>query len=274
MNETQRSAPVKRGPYLAPASTRAVEAPLNGAPSWGTDGVPQFQLSLLGTFQLVGDGVPLVLPGNSQRLLASLALHDRTVTRTATAGTLWPEASEAHAHASLRSALSRLDPVTRQALEVDLLDLRLAPQVAVDIRESRALAQRLVSADTEVDASDLGPSAVEALSAELLPDWYDEWVLIEAEDWRQLRLHALEALADRLAASGRYADAARAALAAISAEPLRESAQARLLRVHLAEGNQSEALRAFARYREHLMDELGLEPTLALQAVIRELRSR
>jgi hypothetical protein len=73
---------------------------------------------------------------------------------------------------------------------------------------------------------------------------------VEAEDWRQLRLHALEALAGRLAAS-----------AAVRAEPLRESAHAALIQVHLAEDNQSEALREFTRYRTPLHAELGLEPT-------------
>jgi DNA-binding SARP family transcriptional activator len=109
---------------------------------------------------------------------------------------------------------------------------------------------------------------VSDLSGELLPDWYDEWVLIEAEDWRQLRLHALEALAGRLTARGHYGDAAAAALAAVRAEPLRESPRAALIRVHIAEGNPSEALREFTRYRELLMIELGVEPTERLRALV------
>jgi DNA-binding SARP family transcriptional activator len=96
-------------------------------------------------------------------------------------------------------------------------------------------------------------------------------VLIEAEDWRQLRLHALEALAQRLTAQGRYGDAAAAALAAVRAEPLRESPRAALIRVHIAEGNPSEALREFARYGELLMLELGVEPTQRLRALVAEL---
>ena len=269
VTNVRSAAPVYEAPQLHLVVGDHVE-PLQAA----VEAPVRFQLSLQGTFQLRYDaGVPLMLAGNSQRLLAFLALHDRTVTRAATAGTLWPDASEPHAHASLRSALSRLDPVTRRALDVDLVDLRLAAHVDVDIRESRALAQRIVGPEVELPARDLGPAAIAALSSELLPDWYDEWILIEAEDWRQLRLHALESLADRLIAAGLYCDAARAALAAISAEPLRESAQARLLRVHLAEGNQSEALRAFERYREQLLDELGLEPTVALQSLIRQIRA-
>jgi DNA-binding SARP family transcriptional activator len=94
----------------------------------------------------------------------------------------------------------------------------------------------------------------------------------QAEDWRQLRLHALEALASSLAKAERYGDAIAAALAAINAEPLRESAHATLIRVHLAEGNQSEALRAYARYRDLLMAELGLAPTPELVALVSHLQ--
>ena len=82
------------------------------------------------------------------------------------------------------------------------------------------------------------------------------WVLLEAEDWRQMRLHGLEGLAGRLAAAGRWGEAAGAA---VRADPLRESARASLIQVHLAEDNQSEAVREFARYQELLHVGLGLE---------------
>ena len=69
-----------------------------------------------------------------------------------------------------------------------------------------------------------------ALSTDLLPDWYDDWVVIENEAWRQLRLHALEVLETRLAESGRMGEAIHAAVAVVNMEPLRESAQATLIR--------------------------------------------
>jgi DNA-binding SARP family transcriptional activator len=84
----------------------------------------------------------------------------------------------------------------------------------------------------------------------------------------QLRLHALEALAGRLAAAGRCGEAAGAACAAVRADPLRESARASLIQVHLAEGNQSEAVREFARYQALLHGDLGLEPTRRLRRLI------
>jgi DNA-binding SARP family transcriptional activator len=231
------------------------------------------RVSLLGgfKFELAGDA-RLALSGGSQRLLAFLALRDRAVERTAVAGTLWPEASEGHAHASLRSALSRLGKLTRDAVLVTVLDLDLGAGVAVDIRESQALAHRLLKPGVAPCEGDLSAAAVSALSTDLLPDWYDDWVLLEAEDWRQLRLHALEALAARLTTDGRWGDAASAALAAVAAEPLRESARATLIRVHLAEGNQSEALTEFGRYRALLHAELGVEPTPRLTDLVGDLQ--
>src|SRR4029450_5676226 len=132
-------------------------------------------------------------------------------------------------------------------------------------------ARRLLEPTTPSDPSGPGAEAIPSLSAELLPDWYDDWALVEAEDWRQLRLHALEALADRLTARGEFADAAAAALAAVRAEPLRESPRAALIRVHIAEGNPSEALREVARYGELLQLELGVEPTERLRALVVDL---
>ena len=234
----------------------------------------EFRVTLLGAFGFSDGGALLLLPGGSQRLLAFLALRDRVVTRTATAGTLWPDASESHAHASLRSALSRLDTITRRALQVNSVDLGLAASVAVDIRESRALANRLLVAGAAPAAADTSAAAVLALSSDLLPDSYDEWAVVEAENWRQLRMHALEALASSLTDNGRFGEAAGAALAAIRAEPLRETANATLIHVHLAEGNPSEALAAYARYRTLLREELGLEPTPQLRALIRDLREQ
>jgi SARP family transcriptional regulator, regulator of embCAB operon len=232
-------------------------------------------ISLVGGFSLHWSG--RVLPGMpraSQRLLAYLALHAHVVNRATIAGTLWPETSERHAYASLRSALVRLERACRGVLSASRLELRLAEGVAVDIRRFRALARRLLDPGTALQPSDLGPDTLAGLSADLLPGWYDDWVLSEAEDWRQLRLHALEALADRLTAIGRWGGAADAAGAAVRAEPLRESANTALIKVHLAEGNQSEAVRQFERYRALLDAELGLEPTPRLRRLVQDLQTR
>jgi DNA-binding SARP family transcriptional activator len=232
----------------------------------------EFEVSVLGSFGFYVGGKPRGgLPHGSQQLLAFLALRDRAVARAAIAGTLWPEASEDHAHASLRSALSRLIGIKRTVVRVTSQELSLADGVSVDIRDARLLAHRILNPGVDRDI-DLRDQAISTLSTDLLPDWYDDWAVAEAEEWRQLRLHALDALAARLTAAGRYPDATSAALAAVKAEPLRETAHAALIRVYVAEGNRAEALTAYEHYRALLRTQLGLEPTPLIQALIKDLQ--
>ena len=230
-------------------------------------------LSILGGFRLLSGTGVVAVPRASQRLLAFLALRGGLVKRAAVAGTLWPDASERHAYSNLRAALSRLGCTARKALSSSRLELGLAEGVTVDLRHARTLAQRLLDPAVTPDPVELSTSVVAVLSADLLPDWYDDWVLVEAEDWRQLRLHALEALAGHLIAAGRWGEAAGAARAAVRAEPLRESGHVALIQVHLAEGNQSEAVRQFTSYQALLYAELGLRPTKRLHQLVADLRN-
>ena len=223
---------------------------------------------MIGAFHLVNGAIPIVLGGSSQRLVAFVALQGRPVSRTATAYALWPDATEAQAHASLRSAIWRMEQLARDAMNINVLELDLAETVRVDLKEAEALAHRLLIVDTMPSERDMTAEAIEALSSDLLPDWYEDWAMIEAEDWRQLRLHALEALAERLRTSERYGDAIAAARAAMKADPLRESPRAILIHLHIAEGNRSEALREFKDFRALLKKELGIEPTPELRALV------
>lgn len=104
------------------------------------------RISLLGGFQLESEGPALILPEGSQRLLALLALKGRLIKRQTVAGTLWPVATEAHASSSLRSALARLGGRARATVEATARDLGLSDDVAVDLWDARALADRLLGA--------------------------------------------------------------------------------------------------------------------------------
>jgi DNA-binding SARP family transcriptional activator len=158
-------------------------------------------------------------------------------------------------------------------VQVSPHDLSLAPHVEVDLRDSRSLAFRLLDPASSSRTADLTGDAMRALSIDLLPDWYDDWIRPDADAWWQLRVHALEALAGRLVGARRFGEAATAATVAVRAEPLRETARAALIRVHLAEGNQSDALEEFQRYRALMRDELDLEPTPRLHDLVRALES-
>jgi DNA-binding SARP family transcriptional activator len=141
--------------------------------------------------------------------------------------------------------------------------VRLGETVQVDLRESLDQANRLLSNDPELLPAD---TRVTALVGDLLPGWDEDWLLLERERVRQLHVHAIEALAHRLRKRGLYAQAVNAALAAIAAEPLRESAHAALISVHVEEGNLAEAHWQFDRYATMLWNELKLSPSPAFAA--------
>lgn len=225
---------------------------------------PRVQVRLLDGFEVAADDRPVNLPLAAQRLVAFVALHERPVLRTHVAGALWTDRSDERASACLRSALWRSNQ-SLPLVEGGRTHLALDRRVTVDALETASIARGLLHGESD------GGVDVRQLGGELLPDWYDDWVVVEAEGWRQLRLHALEALAERLTAGGRFGCASASAVAAVRAEPLRESPRAALIRVHLAEGNRSEALREFSGYSDRLKDELGVEPTERLRSLVEEL---
>jgi len=222
-------------------------------------------LSLLNAFELRCDGRLVNLPRSAQRLLAFVALHEHPLQRVYVAGTLWIDATDDRAGASLRSSLWRLNRPGHLLVEATSTHLRLAPGVDVDLRRALGVAHRLL--DGSADAADLDVGEA-ALRGELLPDWYDEWLIFERERFRQVSLHALEALAERLVRAGDVARALEAALSAVRSEPLRESAHRVLIGLHLAEGNRGEALRQYELCRRLLRNGLGVEPSAQLDELL------
>jgi DNA-binding SARP family transcriptional activator len=228
---------------------------------------PGVKLALLNGFELTNDGQQVPLPMTAQRLLAFLALQDRPTRRPLVAGTLWPDTSEERANASLRSALWRLRACRLPVVQHGSARLGLHPDLKVDLREIVPLIHGLLDHRVRCDRLQLWELA---LAGDLLPDWYDDWLLIERERFRQLRLHALESLCDQLSADGRFVLAIQAGLLAISGEPLRESAHRALIRAYLAEGNRAEALRQYRACKRILDAELGVEPSSQLEDLIAE----
>lgn len=220
----------------------------------------EVRLRLVGSFELSGPDRPLAVGPATQRLLAYLALSGRAVRRSVVAGTLGADSAEPRAAARLRSALWRVPrPCGAPLVDASGDRLRLAPTVRVDYRETEQAGDR---------------ADLESLREDLLPDWDDDWVVIERERYRQSRLHALEQLCERLRRAGDHAASLHAGLVAVGGEPLRESAHRQVIATHLAEGNPAEALRQFETFRRLLRAELGLPPSPAIRALLSGLLGR
>jgi DNA-binding SARP family transcriptional activator len=139
--------------------------------------------------------------------------------------------------------------------------------VEVDVHDAAARAKRLVHRTGSSDPRDL----VRLTSCDVLPDWYDEWVVVQRERFHQLRLHALEALSEQCARDRRFGQAADAGLAAVASDPLRESAHRAVIAAHLAEGNAADAARQYGLYRALVTDRLGIEPSPRIRQLVEGL---
>jgi DNA-binding SARP family transcriptional activator len=223
---------------------------------------------MLGYFRLQVRGRDAELPAAAQRLVALLALRGRT-SRSRAAGTLWPETTEHRALASLRTAIWRVNQVAPALVSCLGGGVDLDDAVSVDVRRLVQYGLTTFSPDGlspdgthrgDMPVARLGVTLIEAES-ELLPDWGEEWLLADRQRLRQLRLHLLEIIAERLAVEEHFGLAMEVALAAVRADDLRESAHRTVIKIHIAEGNLSEARRAYGMCRTLLVHGLGIEPS-------------
>jgi DNA-binding SARP family transcriptional activator len=236
-----------------------------------TGGTPSMRLSMLGGFELSSGGDVYALPLAVQRVAAFVALQARPVQRVYVAGRLWLNTSEQRAQAALRTTLWRARVPAGELLSASTTHLRLGDAVRVDLHDILSCAQRVLRQPESHILDDL---ACLMDSGDLLPDWYDEWLILERERVRQLRCLALETLCDRFRCRGWHAQATQAGLAAVAAEPLRESAHRALIRVHLAEGNRFDAVRQYRILATLLRRELGVLPSSATAALLRRSSGR
>lgn len=229
----------------------------------GLGGPDQVAITLFDGFRLEVAGREVDLAEGPRRLVALLALRGR-MGRCRAAATLWPDADPPRAMARLRTQIWRVHQAVPDLVVSDGGRLGLHADVDTDVRRLAALAGTVLAA---LDA-DLAAWTPEPTSGELLPDWEDEWLDDERERLRQLRMHTLEAVAGRLAGTGRYGPAVDLALTVLRGDPLRESAHRALIRIHLAEGNVAEARRAYRRCALILERELGVGPSGATSALL------
>lgn len=234
-----------------------------GMPSTGDDeAMASVSLRLLGQFELRVDGQLVTLPGSTQRLIAYLGLRG-TCGRSRLAGTLWPDTTESRALGCLRTAIWRVNQTAPGLVSSAAGSAELAPRADVDVNRVVVLSQSLLAGSGPIRLHELEPSGVD-----LLPEWDDEWLTLDRERLRQLQLHVLEAQAERLMEQDSYGLALECAIAALRAEPLRESAHRAVIRIHLAEGNLTEARRSYEQCVDLFDRELGVSPSRVAATLI------
>ena len=224
-------------------------------------------LRLLGCFRLSANGRPIEVPPASARVLAYLGVHGKEVERATMAQVLWPDADRTRSLGNLRSALWRLPTCSRDAVRERGARVGLHPAVACDVDAvvDRVAARRTVP---------FGEAMTWGWRDELLPGWYDDWVLLERERLSIRRAAVLEHLSSVCRRSGLVGDAVLYAALAVELQPLRESAHQALLEAHVSQGNLVEAHAHFDTLTALLRNELGVAPSTQTEAIIHRSRLR
>ena len=249
----------------------------------GAESPGRLQFGLLGPVEAWRDGQPLRLGGERQRaLLALLVLHANELVRTEALVTqlFGEERSEAAVHA-LRVAVSRLRRLLQSAQGREAIETRPGGYVltADDEQLDTAWFERLLGEGRVLLAAGDARGAAARLR-EALALWRGTPLAdVALVDYLQPEIRRLEelrglALMERIDADlalGAGGDLTEELQSLVAANPLQERPRGQLMLALYRAGRQVEALAVYRETSNVLRDELGLEPSRALQALERSI---
>ncbi|KRE52391.1 hypothetical protein ASG92_25410 [Arthrobacter sp. Soil736] len=217
----------------------------------------RFQLNLFQRWQLLCGQTEVHVASRQQRLIAALALFGPR-NRHYMSGLLWPDSPEARALESLRVSMHLISRQTPGLLVNGGAVLSLVDSLSVDLHQCLEQVRNCERSGSSADEDDC---LSHVRCADLLPGWYEDWVILEQNRLRNLRLRVLVGHARRWLEQGEAEKAADAARSALELEPLQESCVGLLMRAELKQGNRARAVNTFENFKARLTAELGVSPS-------------
>lgn len=245
--------------------------PLRGVEESKRARTPADDLSfrLLGSFEVGKGGRPLQIGGQKQRaVLAILALNaGRVVSTDRFIDMLWGEQPPKTAATSLQNFISQLRKAVGATVVVTKAPGYLLNVAAeqIDLNQFERLVTESRSLEPEARAEQLREGLALWRGAPLADFTFESFAGTEIVRLEELRSAALE---DRLEADlegGAAAELVGELEGLVKLNPLRERLRGHLMLALYRSGRQAEALRAYQDARRSLVDELGIEPSPALQ---------
>jgi DNA-binding SARP family transcriptional activator len=232
---------------------------------------PTLQIRLLGDFSFLyrDQQVSSINTARLQSLLAYLVLHrDAPQQRQHLAFLFWPDTTEAQARTNLRQLLHQLRqafPAVEHFLSADSHHIHWYPDtpLRLDVAEFEHTLTLIDEIEPLHDRRQLQAVLEQADSlyrGDLLPGCYDEWIVPEREQLRQLHRQILEQLLQLSETQGESASAIRYTQRLIQLDPLSEDLYRRLMDLFARNHDRASALRVYHNCASTLQRELGVEP--------------
>jgi DNA-binding SARP family transcriptional activator/ABC-type transport system substrate-binding protein/streptogramin lyase len=232
------------------------------------------EFRLLGPVEARRDDRPIPLGGAKPRaLLALLLLHaNEVVSRDRLIDALWTERPPGTAEHSLDVQISRL----RKAFAPDELlvtrsggyVLEVEPE-GIDVRRFERLLEegrRANAAGNPKDAVEVLDQALGLWHGNALADVaYEDFARAESDRLEELRLVATEERIDAELTLGQHYALVPELESLVAKHPLRERLRGQLMLALYRSGRQAEALGVYSDTRRRLVEELGIEPGVALK---------
>lgn len=209
-----------------------------------------------------------------------LVRRGHRVTKEQLADALWGEDGPVNVSATLETYICllrrSLDPEGTTGRSLILTEpgaYRLAQErVDVDLDRFDALMERASMADV-AEAQELLAEVLSLVRGDLLEDEpYADWVGSLRDRYRQRLIDARLMAADLALTEGDFESGLSYATEIVEAEPLHEPAYRVAMIASYALGRQDRALRAYAKCRGALAEELGVEPVHETSAVLDAIR--
>jgi DNA-binding SARP family transcriptional activator len=238
------------------------------------------EFRLLGSLEILEGGERLALRGATQRaVLALLLLNANEVVRIEQlVDELWGAEPPATAAKMVQNAVSQLRKllgssellVTRPGgyvlqLDPDQLDVRRFERLVEAGRQALASGMAAAAADLLHEAGSLWRGSPLADFA------YQQFAQPEIARLDDLRLAAIEDRVEAELALGRHAELATELEGFVAEHPLRETMRMQLMLALYRSGRQAEALAAYKDARRYLTEQVGIDPSPALQRLERAI---
>jgi predicted ATPase/DNA-binding SARP family transcriptional activator len=219
------------------------------------------KIRLIGTFEIQSDGKPVILSSRAaQSLFAYLVLTAGTLhRREKLAGMFWPEESEQKARTYLRNELWRIRKALPHTSDFQYL---LADNLTVGFNQSSVYWLDIADLQnaTEPALTDALINTLSNYRGELLPGFYEDWVVIEREQLQVLFEQKMASLLKLLEKEQRWQDILGLAERWISLGQAPEAAYRALMVAYEALGDHPKVVSTYERCKQALRL-LDLEPS-------------